>query len=227
MIKAREQLLLDVSHELKTPLTRSTVALELGKGNLSAVVRYNVGEKETMVSELLETERHDSGPEPLNLMTFDMASLVQDMAQAFPDTKPGIRLGVSPESLPLIADAKRVRTVLRILLENALKYSAHQDRPVSVSCGKSPGRIFIRVDKSRDKSTGGYARGSAFAGKSCRPMAEASTSKAKRAKGPRSPPGSRTENPQGNISIQEETDPEPSTLRKRVLCPPCFLLPDL
>jgi signal transduction histidine kinase len=174
-------LLLDVSHELKTPLTRLKVALELGKDNLPTVVRRNVGEMETMVSELLETARLDSGPGSLNLMPMDLAALVREMAMAFPDTKPGIRLGDAPDRLPLVADAKRVQTVLRNLIENALKYSGHQDRPVEVSCGSSGDRIvlrvedhgqgipasdleavfepFYRVDKSRAKGTGGYGLG--------------------------------------------------------------------
>jgi signal transduction histidine kinase len=181
MIKAREQLLLDVSHELKTPLTRLKVALELGKDNLPAVVRRNVGEMETMVSELLETARLDSGPGSLNLMPLDLADLVRDMAQSFPDTRPGLRLGAVPDRLPLVADGKRVQTVLRNLFENALKYSGNQDKPVTVSCGLYDDRIllrvedqgqgipaaeleavfepFYRVDKSRDKGTGGYGLG--------------------------------------------------------------------
>ena len=45
-VRSREQLLLDVSHELKTPLTRIKVALELGRADMPAVVRRNVGELE-------------------------------------------------------------------------------------------------------------------------------------------------------------------------------------
>ncbi len=58
MIHARDQLLLDVSHELRSPLTRMKVALALlpedeNKTSLDADVK----EMETMISELLELER--------------------------------------------------------------------------------------------------------------------------------------------------------------------------
>lgn len=181
MVRGREQLLLDVSHELKTPLTRIKVALELGRENLAAVVRRNVGEMETMVSELLETARLDSGPGALSLMPVDLAALVRETAHAFQDSKPGIRADGVPAGLEAVVDGQRVRTVLRNLLENALKYSGHQDRPVEVSLARADGAVvlsvrdyghgipeadrasvfepFYRVDKSRNKGTGGYGLG--------------------------------------------------------------------
>ncbi len=181
MIRAREQLLLDVSHELKTPLTRIKVALELGRENMASVVRRNLGEMETMISELLETARLDSGPGALSLMPVDLGALVRETASAFQDSRPGIRVDEVPASLEAVVDGKRVRTVLRNLLENALKYSGQQDRPVEVSLAREDGRVvltvrdygygipeadrasifepFYRVDKSRNKETGGYGLG--------------------------------------------------------------------
>lgn len=181
MIRAREQLLLDVSHELKTPLTRIRVALELGRENMAAVVRRNLGEMETMISELLETARLDSGPGALSLVPVDLGALVRETAHAFQDSRPGIRVDEVPASLEAVVDGKRVRTVLRNLLENAIKYSGHQEKPVEVSLAREDGHVvlsvrdygygipasdraaifepFYRVDKSRNKETGGYGLG--------------------------------------------------------------------
>lgn len=191
MIKAREQLLLDVSHELKSPITRIKVALELGKGNLPAVVRRNVGEMETMVTELLETARLDSGRGSLSLAPADPAELVREAVQPFQESVPGVRLD-APPGLPRVElDAKRVRSVIRNLVENALKYSAHQERPVEASLRARDGRLelivrdygygipasdldsvfepFYRVDKSRNRDTGGYGLGLSL----CRKIMEA------------------------------------------------------
>jgi signal transduction histidine kinase len=191
MIKAREQLLLDVSHELKTPLTRIKVALELGRPDTPAVVRRNVGELETMVTELLETARLDSGPGALTRMPVDLAALAREAALPFLESRPGVRLEGLPDSLPAVVDGNRAHTVLRNLLENAIKYSAHQDRPVEVTGNRGEGRVsitvmdrgygipeadqaavfepFFRVDKSRNKDTGGYGLGLSL----CRKIMEA------------------------------------------------------
>jgi signal transduction histidine kinase len=58
MLQARDQLLLDVSHDLRSPLTRMKVALELmpdHKG--SAGMAADLAEMEAMITELLELER--------------------------------------------------------------------------------------------------------------------------------------------------------------------------
>ncbi len=59
MISARERLLLDVSHELRSPITRMKVALEMMPGDS---LRKNLEEDllmlESMVTEILETSRY-------------------------------------------------------------------------------------------------------------------------------------------------------------------------
>ena len=80
-----------------------------------------------------------------------------------------------------MADDARVQTVFQNVLENALKYSAGQPKPVEVAIKPSEGCVtatvkdfgvgipkedqekvfepFYRVDKSRTKETGGYGLG--------------------------------------------------------------------
>src|SRR6516225_4146559 len=58
MIQARDQLILDVSHELRSPLTRLKVALALLPADSDkAGIDSDVNEMETMIAELLELER--------------------------------------------------------------------------------------------------------------------------------------------------------------------------
>src|SRR6266849_6818679 len=62
MIQARNQLLLDVSHELRSPLTRMKVALEfLPDSESKEELVSDLGEMEMMVAELLELERLRDG----------------------------------------------------------------------------------------------------------------------------------------------------------------------
>src|SRR5689334_7283815 len=62
MVAARDQLLIDVSHELRSPLTRLKVALELMPDDVPrARLKREVAEMERMITGLLELERLRSG----------------------------------------------------------------------------------------------------------------------------------------------------------------------
>jgi signal transduction histidine kinase len=87
----------------------------------------------------------------------------------------------TPREIPVDIDADKVRTVLRNLLDNAIKYSLPASRPVEMSAMQNGERViirvtddgpgihgrdiahvfepFFRVDRSRSKKTGGYGLG--------------------------------------------------------------------
>jgi len=180
MMRAREQLLVDVSHELRSPITRLTVALALlPEGEARARMQADVGEMETMVGELLERDRLQHA-ESLRKEAVELTALVGDVARAVTGQGPGVV--VAPHG-PVVAsiDPRRFRVVLRNLLENAIKYSLPDSRPVRVSIEESAAAVaiavaddgvgipaeelarvflpFYRVDRSRSKKTGGYGLG--------------------------------------------------------------------
>jgi signal transduction histidine kinase len=181
MIHTRDQLLLDVSHELRSPLTRMKVALEfLPESESRQQLAADVGEMETMVAELLELERLRNG-RGLNPSLQDLAPILRDMAARFNKRRPGARFIAPSQKVELNIDEDKIRIVLRNLLENAFKYSLPDSRPVEISCAQNedsatvrvsddgPGiptedtaslfEPFFRVDRSRSKKTGGYGLG--------------------------------------------------------------------
>jgi signal transduction histidine kinase len=181
MIQSRDQLLLDVSHELRSPLTRMKVALELlPESDSRQELAADIGEMEMMVAELLELERLREG-RGLNPSFQDLAPILREMAVRFDKKRPGVRFIAPSEKIQLNIDEDKVRTVLRNLLENAFKYSLPDSRPVEISCAQiedsvivrvsddGPGipienshsmfEPFFRVDRSRSKKTGGYGLG--------------------------------------------------------------------
>ena len=181
MVRARDQLLLDVSHELRSPLTRMKVALALCEsGDQTARLSANVSEMEVLVTELLELERLRRG-RGLRLREHDLMEIVRDAVSTFRDVAPGVRLAAAPERLPLSIDADKVRAVLGNLLENASKYAMPDSSEVRVFVDPSacavrlritddgPGipesdlpnlfEPFFRVDRSRSKRTGGWGLG--------------------------------------------------------------------
>jgi signal transduction histidine kinase len=181
MIQSRDRLLVDVSHELRSPLTRMKVALELPsdevqRGRLSG----DVAEMERMVSELLELERLRTGQD-LSLTPQDLVRILREVASRYEDRAPGVRFTATDEQILIPIDADKIRMVLRNLVENAVKYSLPESRPVEIRAEGMADAVvvrviddgvgipvadaervfepFFRVDPSRSKRTGGYGLG--------------------------------------------------------------------
>jgi signal transduction histidine kinase len=190
MLTARDRLLRDVSHELRSPLTRMKVALALlPEGEKPDQMRADVVAMETLVGELLELERLRDG-RGLRLERHDLAPILRSVAEPFQDAPPGVLVDV-PADLPALVDADQVRALVRNLLENAVKYSLPDSAPVRLSARREgplvvlrvsddgPGippadrgslfEPFFRVDRSRSRKTGGYGLGLSI----CKRIAEA------------------------------------------------------
>ncbi len=180
-VRARDQLLLDVSHELRSPLTRLKVALALLPDSAKKTqAEADVSEMESQITELLELERLRDG-RGLRIARVDLVPLLHEAARAHQDTPPGVRVDVAAPTLPLDCDADDLRTVLRNLVGNAVKYSLPDSPPVEVTATRDAGWVtirvvddgsgvpesdlsrlfepFFRVDRSRSRQTGGYGLG--------------------------------------------------------------------
>jgi signal transduction histidine kinase len=189
MLQAKEQLLLDVSHELRSPITRMKVALELDDEKSTDIIKKNIRDLEIMIAELLESARLDTPQGGLVLVPTQLSTVVGKVTSKFKDEKPGIIVGNIPDDVVLKIDQARVETVLKNILENALKYSHHQSNRVEINVPSSAetqddGHVYLevrdygygippeecnlifepfyRVDKSRVRETGGYGLGLAL-----------------------------------------------------------------
>ncbi len=144
-LRARDQLLIDVSHELRSPLTRMRVALEMAEpGAAIDSLHEEVDALGKMVSEILETERLNSPAGGLTRRPLDLGTLLTEKVSRFEGQPPGIDLTIEPlPEIPL--DAERMRQVLRNLIENGLKHGRESRQPVKVSLRREGKHAVVSV----------------------------------------------------------------------------------
>jgi len=182
MLHARERLMLDVSHELRTPLTRIRLALEfLPDGDPRDNISEDVFEMEKMITEILETARMRNTGGQLDKRQINLVTLIEETIRLFEHQSPGIEPMDMPARVDLSVDPELIRTVLKNLLTNALKYSDEHGPAVTIAVTKRDETVmvvirdwgvgipeeelpyvfepFYRVDKSRSKRSGGYGLG--------------------------------------------------------------------
>ncbi len=182
MLHTKEQLMLDVSHELRSPITRMKVALEfLPESQAKDSLKSDISEMETMINEILETARMHHLHGNLKRQLINLAELLEGILADYVTRPPGVQAGDFPAEIELNVDPVQVNTVFQNILTNAIKFSSPDDKPVMISVikqanfavvrildhgiGIPPGELpfifepFYRVDKSRSKRTGGYGLG--------------------------------------------------------------------
>jgi signal transduction histidine kinase len=146
MLEAKRALLLAISHELRSPLTRARLNTELlpetgGIADRRAALLRDLQEMAGLVTDLLESERLGQGHAALQLEPTDLDSLVREAVQAQADNGEAsqeVELDLAPGLAALPLDRTRIRLLLRNLLDNALRHSAGAPRPPRVSVQRRP-----------------------------------------------------------------------------------------
>ena len=151
----RRQLIGDVAHELRTPLSSIKSVMEgLEDGVLPAEpatfhdVQREVGRLQRLVQDLEELSRAEAGQIPLELEAVNPVVFIRAAAERlrmqFDDKGVALRLELV-EDLPLVqADAARMTQVLLNLLGNAVQYTPSGGQ-LSVSAWASSNEVIITV----------------------------------------------------------------------------------
>jgi signal transduction histidine kinase len=124
LLTSQKSLLANASHELRSPLTRIRMGLELMGSNTSLTARNeisrNIGELDQLIDEILLASRLDA--KEADLGTVEPVDLVGLSAEECARTQATLDVEVSTVVVPGVA--KLLRRVVRNLLENARRYGA-------------------------------------------------------------------------------------------------------
>jgi signal transduction histidine kinase len=179
MLENKSGLLLAISHELRSPLTRMRVNLELlDDSDVRRQLVADTREMENLLGAILESEKLTSGHAPLARRRVDLAQIIREVVAAHPG-RLRIRSDLAP--LQIEIDELRIKLLLKNLLDNALQYSQDPGQAVQVSLRSAPaaailevvdrgigiaadelprlGEAFYRPDSARQRNTGGYGLG--------------------------------------------------------------------
>ena len=181
MLDAKRELLLAISHELRSPLTRARIATELLDASKHRQKIINdIDEMESLIARLVESERLQSHV-VLDKKLCNVSQLVDDTVANFDDH---IQVHHANKPVEAVVDETRVQVLLRNLLENALQHGAPADNRESVvtvqlsasdktlqlvvsdnGTGIDEAHLssvtepFYRTDASRTRKTGGIGLG--------------------------------------------------------------------
>ena len=153
MLEAKRGLLLAMSHELRSPLTRARVNAELldDTPERQALLR-DLGEMRDLIASLLESEHLAQGHAALQAQRTDLAALVREVGAAANPAGPPLKFDIDDTVGAVSADATRLRLLLRNLLTNAARHARDATEPPTLYLRREPdGRLALGL---RDRGPG-------------------------------------------------------------------------
>jgi two-component system sensor histidine kinase CpxA len=191
LLKSQRRLLQDISHELRSPLARLGVAIELARGGGDTATAFNRIEREadrlnTLVGELIQVTRAEGDPAGLATETVrldDLIRVIADDARIEAERRQ-IELDLDVCAAETEGSPELLRRAIENIVRNAIRYSPDRER-VEVSL-KRAGSLyklsvrdfgtgvpeealayifdpFYRVEKDRGRTSGGVGLGLAIA----------------------------------------------------------------
>ena len=191
LLKSQRRLLQDISHELRSPLARLGVAVELARdghdlnGSLDRIEREG-NRLNTLVGELIQVTRGEGDPQGLTTEQLRLDELISTIVD---DTrieaeKRHVVLNSSLTEITMTGNPELLRRAVENLVRNAIRYSPEESTvDISLSRVGSVYRIsvrdhgpgvpeesvasifdpFYRVEKDRGRTSGGVGLGLAIA----------------------------------------------------------------
>jgi signal transduction histidine kinase len=146
LIQSHKTLLANASHELRSPLTRIRMGMELMSERPSQAMRdeiyRSVSELDQLIDEILLASRLDA--KETDLGTIEVVDLTGLASEECARANIALELGEQPQSIETQGVPKLLRRVLRNLLENARRYGQH-DIFMELKLNAAQQQVEIRV----------------------------------------------------------------------------------
>jgi len=162
LVNSKQRLLQDISHELRSPLARLQIAIELGhkKTKDRAHTEFTRMELEcrrlnALISEVLDFARLEKSTTELDLNLISIPDLLQDIINdanyEFGEQAPRVHAGII-EPCKLFIDERLLRRAIENIVRNALHYSPATEY-VLVSLKQDESKSYFYID-IKDKGPG-------------------------------------------------------------------------
>ncbi len=180
MLEAKRQLLLAISHELRTPITRAKLQLEfMDDGSIKDNLKDDIREIDLLISDLLEAERLNNEHAVLVEESVELSAFIDSVVSSFVSNESSIEFqGLTIDEVVTI-DKLRIRLLVTNLLNNAIRHGQGNPVLVKLSFRNETGIIeiidqgegigeehlanitepFYRADSARQRNTGGFGLG--------------------------------------------------------------------
>ena len=155
LVGGQKRLLRDISHELRSPLARLGVALELARQDDNAISREKALSRieleaermNEMIGQLLSLTRLESSPEEMSRNDFDVCTLLERLVQDanFEAREVGSRVDFSgPDTAVVSGYEELVARALENVIRNGVKYTEAGSQ-VQVELSRTPEGLLITV----------------------------------------------------------------------------------
>jgi two-component system sensor histidine kinase CpxA len=154
LLRGRERLLRDVSHELRSPLARMQVAIALGRqpggdvANSLQRIESEAARLDDLIDQVLKLSRLDAGAAALRREAVDLVGLIDQVARdaSFEGQGRDVRVQWEPPSAAVMvrADAELLASAIENVVRNALHYSP-PGAAVELTLSSHPGEVRLVV----------------------------------------------------------------------------------
>lgn len=153
----QKKFIANISHDFRSPLTSmsgyaeamidGTIPPELHEKYLN-IILFETGRLTKLTSSLLELNNFENNGVMLDLVSFDINSIIKHTAASFEGTckkkKIVLKLEFSEKEQFVDADMGKIQQVLYNLLDNAIKFS-HNDSSIYISTEEKNEKVYISV----------------------------------------------------------------------------------